>query len=48
MNERLDRARKGTEWAEIALAGLFVVRHGKITVWRDYFDRGQFEQSYHG
>jgi len=46
MNERLDRVRKGEEWFEIALAGLFVLRHGKITVWRDYFDRAQFEQSY--
>jgi len=45
MNERLDRVRKGEEWFEIALAGLFVLRHGKITVWRDYFDRAQFEQS---
>lgn len=46
MNERIDRVRKGDDWAEIALAGLFVVRDGKITLWRDYFDRAQFEASY--
>ncbi len=38
MNERTDRFQFGERWAEIAVAGLFVVRNGKITLWRDYFD----------
>ncbi len=25
-------------WAELAVAGVFVVRDGLITLWRDYFD----------
>ena len=39
MNERLDRFRSGEKWVELPVAGLFIVRHGKIAVWRDYFDR---------
>jgi limonene-1,2-epoxide hydrolase len=40
MNERLDRFHMPNGWIEIAVAGLFVVRDGKITLWRDYFDLG--------
>lgn len=39
MNERLDRFRKGGTWVELPVAGVFVVQHGQITLWRDYFDR---------
>jgi limonene-1,2-epoxide hydrolase len=39
MNERLDRFRSGEKWVELPVAGVFLVRHGKIAVWRDYFDR---------
>ena len=39
MNERLDRFRTGDTWVELPVAGVFVVRHGKIALWRDYFDR---------
>jgi limonene-1,2-epoxide hydrolase len=38
MNERVDRFQFGDRWAEIAVAGLFVVREGKVALWRDYFD----------
>lgn len=38
MNERSDRFRRGDEWGELAVAGLFVITGGKITLWRDYFD----------
>ena len=38
MNERTDRFLFGDHWGEIAVAGLFLVRDGKITLWRDYFD----------
>lgn len=40
MNERVDRFQFGDRWAEIAVAGLFVVRDGRVTLWRDYFDLG--------
>ncbi len=39
MNERLDRFRAGSTWHELRVAGLFLVRHGQISLWRDYFDR---------
>lgn len=39
MNERLDRFRAGDRWLDLPVAGLFVVRHGQIALWRDYFDR---------
>jgi len=38
MNERTDRFGNGGNWAEIAVAGVFEVRDGRITLWRDYFD----------
>jgi len=38
MNERVDRFQFGERWAEVAVAGLFVVRDGLIVLWRDYFD----------
>lgn len=40
MNERVDRFQFGERWAEIAVAGLFVLRDGKVALWRDYFDLG--------
>ncbi|HNJ97369.1 MAG TPA: limonene-1,2-epoxide hydrolase family protein [Ilumatobacteraceae bacterium] len=45
MNERLDRFRQGERWIELRVAGLFVVRHERIALWRDYFDQGQFQQA---
>jgi limonene-1,2-epoxide hydrolase len=41
MNERIDRFRKGEQWLELRVAGLFVVQHGQISLWRDYFDKEQ-------
>lgn len=38
MNERLDRFLVGGRWIEVPVAGLFVLRAGRIAVWRDYFD----------
>lgn len=38
MNERVDRFLIDGAWLEIPLAGLFVLRAGRIAVWRDYFD----------
>ena len=37
-NERLDRFRSGDRWIEIAVAGVWEVEDGLITLWRDYFD----------
>jgi limonene-1,2-epoxide hydrolase len=39
MNERLDRFGARDRWLELPVAGLFVVDHGHISLWRDYFDR---------
>ncbi len=39
MNERLDRFGSGDRWLELPVAGLFIVEHGQISLWRDYFDR---------
>lgn len=36
--ERLDRHRLADRWVELPVTGVFEVRDGKITVWRDYFD----------
>lgn len=38
MNERVDRFLLNGTWAELPVAGVFVVRDGLITLWRDYFD----------
>jgi limonene-1,2-epoxide hydrolase len=36
--ERLDRHRLADEWIELPVTGVFEVRDGLITYWRDYFD----------
>jgi limonene-1,2-epoxide hydrolase len=43
MNERIDRFTLG-DGKDIAIrvAGVFEVRDGKVAVWRDYFDMGEF------
>lgn len=45
MNERVDKFVL-TDGKEIALrvAGVFEVRDGKVAIWRDYFDVGQFNE----
>jgi limonene-1,2-epoxide hydrolase len=40
--ERVDRFRAGDVWLELPVAGMFLIRDGKITVWRDYFDLNGF------
>lgn len=47
MTERTDRfliaKEDGSEkWAEAPVMGVFEIRDGKITAWRDYFDMGMF------
>lgn len=40
--ERLDRHQLPNGWAELPVTGVFTVRDGKITQWRDYFDMNVF------
>jgi limonene-1,2-epoxide hydrolase len=40
--ERLDRHQLPNGWAELPVNGVFTVRDGKITQWRDYFDMNVF------
>jgi limonene-1,2-epoxide hydrolase len=44
MNERLDRFQVGGRWVEVPVAGLFVIEHARITLWRDYFDLATYRQ----
>jgi len=37
-NERTDRALRGGKWSDLPVAGVFVVRDGRVREWRDYFD----------
>ena len=37
-NERMDMFDIGEKRVEVPVAGMFEVRGGKITLWRDYFD----------
>lgn len=36
--ERLDRHLFGDKWVELPVTGVFEIRNGLITYWRDYFD----------
>ena len=38
MNERVDVFQMGAKHVELPVAGVFEVRDGKISAWRDYFD----------
>lgn len=42
MNERVDRFIMGPKKIEIPVAGVFEIRGGKISAWRDYFDLATF------
>jgi limonene-1,2-epoxide hydrolase len=44
MNERTDHFEFGDRQADAKVAGLFVIRDGKIALWRDYFDMGDFQK----
>jgi limonene-1,2-epoxide hydrolase len=39
MNERDDRVEIHGRWATLPVAGIFKIHEGKISLWRDYFDR---------
>jgi limonene-1,2-epoxide hydrolase len=38
LNERVDTFEMGGKHVELPVAGVFEVRNGKISAWRDYFD----------
>lgn len=42
MNERIDTIVMGDRTTALPVAGVFEVRDGRISAWRDYFDMGQF------
>ncbi|WP_426166966.1 limonene-1,2-epoxide hydrolase family protein [Sandarakinorhabdus sp. DWP1-3-1] len=42
LTERTDMLRFGGQDVSIRVMGAFEIRGGKIAVWRDYFDLGQF------
>jgi limonene-1,2-epoxide hydrolase len=48
LNERTDRFKMSDKWIEIPLAGIFEVKNGKISLWRDYFDLAMFQKSLAG
>lgn len=48
MNERIDRFTVGGRTIAIPVVGVFEVRDGKITAWRDYFDLAMFQKQLAG
>jgi limonene-1,2-epoxide hydrolase len=48
MNERVDRFVMGAKKLELPVAGVFEVRNGKISAWRDYFDLASFNKQMGG
>lgn len=48
LNERIDRFKMGERWVELPLAGVFEVKNGKISLWRDYFDLATFQKAMAG
>lgn len=43
MNERTDKITMGDNTIELPVMGVFEIRDGKISAWRDYFDMGPFK-----
>jgi limonene-1,2-epoxide hydrolase len=39
LNERDDRVEIHGRWTTLPVAGVFDIENGKLTLWRDYFDR---------
>ena len=49
LNERIDRFWLGDDrQVDIRVAGVFEVRDGKITAWRDYFDTAGVQTQFAG
>lgn len=39
LNERDDRVEIHGHWTTLPVAGVFEIKKGKLTLWRDYFDK---------
>jgi len=48
LNERIDRFEIGGTNVEVQVMGVFELRDGKITRWRDYFDMASFQKQMPG
>jgi limonene-1,2-epoxide hydrolase len=44
MSERLDRFLLPGGWLELPVVGVFVVRDGRVVLWRDYFDLQDYRE----
>jgi len=44
MNERVDTFVMGPKTISLPVAGVFEIRGGKISAWRDYFDLASFQK----
>jgi limonene-1,2-epoxide hydrolase len=40
--ERVDRTKAGAKAVDLPCCGVFLMRGGRIAVWRDYFDMGTY------
>lgn len=47
LSERVDRFLVHGRWLEIPLVGVFELRHGRIRIWRDYFDLADYRRQRH-
>lgn len=45
MVERLDRTRVGDKPVDLPFCCVFELEHGKIKVWRDYFDMATYTRA---
>lgn len=43
--ERLDRTRAGDKAVDLPCVGVFEMKNGKISVWRDYFDLATYAKA---
>jgi limonene-1,2-epoxide hydrolase len=48
MNERIDRFVMNGKPVALPVSGVFEVVDGKISFWRDYFDKGMFMKALKG
>ncbi|MEO8541446.1 MAG: limonene-1,2-epoxide hydrolase family protein, partial [bacterium] len=46
INERIDRFTVGDKNVSLPVVGVFELKDGKITAWRDYFDMNQFTSQF--
>jgi limonene-1,2-epoxide hydrolase len=48
LTERVDKFEVGGKWIALPVMGVFELRDGKISAWRDYFDLAQFTKQLPG